>query len=305
MNIKALIAFRKTLNEGSIVKAAEKMHLSQSAVSRLVSSLEGELKLQLFYREGRSLKPTEEAIAFYREAGRILENLDEIKQIATEIRETQIERLRILTMPRVGPTLVAPAISQFASQVPNVRLKLDVRTRRDAQHWLLGREYDIGIGALPLDNTEIKTEVLIKARAQAVLPKDHPLAKKTEITAEDLVDENIIALIPGLLLRTQMDDFFSSAGIAKTFQIEAASSQIACQLVAEGTGICFADSLTAGIVNQDDIILRPLIPERWMSFGVLYPKKNVLTPNGLRFIQSLKTQAQQLAQASTYVSVED
>ena len=167
MNIKALRAFRLTLTEGSIAKASEKLHLSQSAVSRLISSLEGELHLELFERKGRRLLPTAQAKAFYREAGRILDNLDEIRHIADQIRKAQIERLRILTMPRVAPTLVSPTVSRFLSEQPDVRLVLDVRTRRDAEQWLVGREYDIGIGALPIEHPDIDTRVLLKVRAEA------------------------------------------------------------------------------------------------------------------------------------------
>ena len=102
MNIKALRAFRATVSEGSLAGAARVIHLSQPAVSRLISSLEGELRLALFHRTGRSLMPTKEALAFYREAGRILDNLDEIPKIAAEIKAGKTESLRVVAMPRIA-----------------------------------------------------------------------------------------------------------------------------------------------------------------------------------------------------------
>ena len=295
MNIKALKAFRITFAEGSIANASEKMHLSQSAISRLISSLEGELRLPLFYRKGRRLSPTPQAQAFYRQAGRILDNLDEIRRIADEIRDTQTERLRILTMPRIAPTLVSPAACRFLNDSPDVQLSLDVRTRRDAQEWLVGREYDLGIGALPINHPEIDTEVLIKVRAEAVLPINHPLTKKTEISAEDLATEPVVTLLPGLLLRTQMEDFFRSAGLEKSFACETASSQLACQLVSDGAGITLADALTASTLRPDRVVLRPIVPERWMSFGLIYPKKAELSETSQRFIGYLKDRIHELS----------
>ncbi|RLV59117.1 LysR family transcriptional regulator [Parashewanella curva] len=210
MHIKALRAFRITMIEGSIAKASEKMHLSQSAISRLISSLEGELKLELFLRSGRRLIPTQQAVAFDREARRILDNLDEIKRIADEIRTAQTQRLRVLAMPRVAPTLVSPTVKIFLALHSDVHLSVDVRTRRDAEQWLLGREYDLGIEPLPINHPDINSEVLLKVRAEAILPLNHPLSDKSEISASDLKDEAMIALLPNLLLRTQMEDFFHS-----------------------------------------------------------------------------------------------
>ncbi|WP_145975925.1 LysR family transcriptional regulator, partial [Ruegeria atlantica] len=66
MNIKALRAFRATLSEGTLVAASEILHLSQPAISRLISGLEAELGLTLFDRSGRNLTPTREGLAFYR-----------------------------------------------------------------------------------------------------------------------------------------------------------------------------------------------------------------------------------------------
>lgn len=295
MNIKALKAFRLTLIEGSIAKASEKMHLSQSAISRLISSLEGELHLTLFFREGRRLVPTPQALAFNREAGRILDNLEEIRRIADEIRETQTERLRVLTMPRIAPALVSPTVARFLADSPDTRLKLDVRTRRDAEQWLVGREYDLGIGALPIEHPDIETEVLAKARAEAVIPASHPLADKTTISAEDLIDEPVISLLPGLLLRTQIEDFFHAAGHEKAFVCEVASSQLACHLAADGVGITLADALTASSIAPGKIVLRPIVPERWMSFGLLFPRKTNLSPLGEKFVSYLKEDIRSMA----------
>jgi len=296
MNIKALRAFRLTLSEGSLAGASEKMHLSQPAVSRLISTLEGELKLTLFHRTGRRLKPTSEALAFYKEAGRILDNLDQIPRIAADIRSGKSESLRIVVMPRIAYSLVAPVISQFLATDNNVRISVDVQSRQEAYKWVSGREYDFGIGALPIEDANTETEVLLRARAQALIPTSHPLAAKPDITAEDLVNEPIVTLTPGLLLRRQVDDFFQSAGITpSSFACEISASMLACQLVEEGAGITIADSLSAAAVDTSKVTLRPLAPEKWMSFGLLLPQQHERSDNTLQLIELFRQRAQQLA----------
>ncbi|WP_170361824.1 LysR family transcriptional regulator [Ruegeria arenilitoris] len=271
MNIKALRAFRATLSEGSLVAASEILHLSQPAVSRLITGLEAELKLTLFDRSGRNLTPTPEGLAFYKEAGRILDNLDEVPRIAAEIKAGRTETLRIVTMPRIAQSLSAPAVARFMQENPSTNVNLDVRARREAGKWLAGREYDIGIGALPVDHPGIVSKPLFRVKAQAVLPAGHPLSSRSNLTADDLAGEPVIRLMHGLLLRDQLDDFFRSAGVTPRQTCEVAASQLACALVAEGAGVTIADELVAAQVASANLTLVPVAPERWMTFGLLYP----------------------------------
>ncbi len=298
MNIKGLRAFRTTLAEGSLAAASHKLHLSQPALSRLISTLEAELHLTLFDRSGRNLKPTKEGLAFYREAGRILDNLDEIPAIAAQIRAGRSMTLRIVTMPRVAQSLAAPALAQLIAQEPDINVSLDVRARREASKWLAGREYDIGIGALPVDHPEIETELLLRVQAKAVVPVDHPLASFKEISAEDMASYPIVRLMHGLLLRDQLDDFFQSAGVPIQQSCEVASSQLACSLVAEGGGITIADELLASQMPLGKVIAIPVVPERWMSFGLLFPKNSEASNAREIYVSNMRDLAHQLARQS-------
>ena len=301
MNIKALRAFRHTLETGSIAEASRKMHLSASAISRLISGLEGELRLNFFEREGRSLSPTSEARAFYREAGRILDNLEDVRRVADEIRAGYTERLRIVTMPRIATALVAPSVKRFHERAGDARLTVDVRTRRDAERWLVGPEYDLGVGSLPITHPEIKTRALLQARAQAVLPPGHILAEQETVDIGDLLKEPFIALMQGLLLRMQVDEVFASEGLENPYAYEVASSRFACQLVAEGVGVTIADALTVKFFPENAVLLRPLTPERWMTFGTLQPRGGSLPRSGEEFIESLAETAAILAREDPMV----
>ena len=303
MNIKALRAFRATLSEGSLAAAANILHLSQPAVSRLISGLEGELRLDLFDRSGRNLTPTPEGLAFYREAGRILDNLDEIPGIAAEIRAGRTQNLRIVAMPRIARALASPAVGRFVRANPDTNVSLDVRARREAGKWLAGREYDVGIGALPVEHPDIQTELLLRVRAQAIVPIDHPLADLKEVSIDDLGDVPIVRLMHGLLLRDQLDDMFRSAGVLPKQTCEVASSSLACALVADGGGVTIADELVAANVDRDRIRTIPRTPERWMSFGLLFPVHS--EPNEARdkFVEVLKSHVAALASSSESTEV--
>ncbi|MDQ2082575.1 LysR family transcriptional regulator [Xanthobacteraceae bacterium Astr-EGSB] len=287
MNLKALKAFRLIVTHGSVSAAARVMNLSQPAVSRLMSLLEDELKLTLFRRAGRRLVLTEEGQAFLHEAGRILANLEELPRIAGEIRAAKTRRLRIVTMPRVALSLVCPAVARFAEKFPDVHVSVDLRARRDLEQWLLGKEYDIGFGGLPVAHQAVRGKPLFKVRLQVLMPRNHRLAKRKEISVEDIVDERMIAQVPGLLMRQQVDEIFESRSLEPTYRLTTSSSQIASGLVAAGAGITIIDGLSAATFDRAKVVLRPLLPERWVNFGIMVARQSELLPLARDFVDCL------------------
>ena len=102
VNIKALTAFKYVYTKGSIVSASQYMHLSVSALSRMISNLEYTLQLQLFIREGKQLIPTVEAIEFYPEVERILENIEKNVQCGWRFTAGRTKNLRIISVPKMA-----------------------------------------------------------------------------------------------------------------------------------------------------------------------------------------------------------
>lgn len=290
MNVKALRAFRLVVTEGSVNAAANKMCLSQPAVSRLIALLESELKLTLFLRSGRRMLLTDEGAAFLDEAGRILANLDEIPRIANEIRSSGIKRLRLVTMPRVALSLLCPAVAEFGRKFPSVHVSIDLKTRRDLEQWIIGKEYDLGFGGTPVVHRAAIGTSMVRVRVEVLLPKHHRLADRTELTCADIVNERMIAQMPGLQFREQTDEIFASCGVKPNYCIVTSSSQIASQLVVDGAGITLIDRLSACTFDQDKVVIRPLVTERWFNFGIIHSREARLSPLAQEMITCLKAE---------------
>nr|WP_281177132.1 LysR substrate-binding domain-containing protein [Marinobacterium profundum] len=290
-------AFSLVVTTGSLAAAARELCLSQPAVSRLISVLEGELKLILFSRNRRRLVLTEQGELFYREARRILEGFDEIPQIVAEIKHQEQRQLRIVAMPRLAAGLVAPVIARFCQRHPTVRCSVDTHSRRDMEKWLASKRYDIAIATLPVTHSAIVTETLYHIRAEVLLPETHSLAAQEQLCAADLVGERLVGLLPGLLLRQQVDDIFNAAGLEAQYQIETASSMVACQIVRSHGGITIIDRLAVQGMDLRGLTLRPLEPARFMPFGLLYLKENETSVLASQFIEQLKGYLAELEQA--------
>ena len=290
MNIKALRAFRAIIAEGSVGAAASTLALSQPAVSRLIALLEAELDLPLFRREHRRLVLTEQGAAFAREAGRILAHLDEIPRIAAEIRATHRRRLRLVTMPRTALSVVTPAVARFVRENPEVDVSLDLRARREMELWITGRDYDLGFGNVPVVHRAALGEPLVRSVLQVLMPADHPLAARAVVHAADLADVCLVAQFPGLLLRRQTDEILGAADVTPRRTVLAGSSQVAEHLVAGGAGVTIIDRLSTLTLDPARVTLRPLIPERWVSFGVIRPREGDLDATAQAMIGYLRAE---------------
>ncbi|WP_150910209.1 LysR family transcriptional regulator [Marinobacter halotolerans] len=272
MNIKKLKCFRAVVIHGSLVSAASIMNLSQPATSRLISTLEDELKLKLFKREKRRLVLTPEGKEFYREAEKILANLDDLPRIVGEIKAGGTRTLRIVALARLANSLVSPALAKFVSQNPEQRFSVDVRGHRDIEQWVAGRHYDIAVALTkPCNHPSVIQRPFFDTDAMVMVPKGHPLEALEAVTAEQMAEHDIIALAPGLRPRFQMEEIFHSAGVDLDCKIETTSSVLACQMVVEGLGVTIIDRLAAMAVDKERFTLRPLAPNYRLQFVLLFP----------------------------------
>ncbi len=290
MNIRALRIFRLVVSQGSLAAAAEAMNISPPAASRLIALLEAEIRLQLFHRSRRRLQLTAQGQAFYREAEHILAGFDEIPRIAAAIRTEAKGRLRLVTAPRIGRGIVAPALALFCHEHPGVRASVDEQSRFGIEAQMGTRLYDLGVISLPVSHpfVEIENHPLFQVRMEALLPAKHRLADKPSLTAADLAAEPLLGLWPGQPWRQQVDDFLRSGGARADYAIETRSSLMACQLVREGAGVAILDRLCAQAIDLRGLVIRPLVPERWILFGYIHQLRQPPSDNASAFLDCVR-----------------
>ncbi|MCB1509985.1 MAG: LysR family transcriptional regulator [Hyphomicrobiaceae bacterium] len=290
MNIKALRAFRLIVVEGSLSAAAAALGMSPAAVSRLITGLEADLKLVLFHRTRRRLSLSPQGEAFYRDCRQILAGFDEIPSIAAGIRRLSDGHFRLVTAPRIGHSLVSPALALMRQRHPDLTCSVDIQTRLDIEARVGARRFDIGIVSLPVTHSLVKIEnhPLFRVRAEVLMPAGHPLAAREAITARDLEGEPLLGLWSGQQWRQQVDDFFRSGGAVPTYVIETRSTHMACQLVRDGAGLTILDRMSAQAIDLTGVVLRPLTPERWIVFGYILPAGQTPNENSIAFVGCLK-----------------
>jgi DNA-binding transcriptional LysR family regulator len=259
---------------GNINLAAQRLNLTQPAVSKQLSGLESALQIKLFHRgSGRTVTPTSEGVVFYKTIEPTLENLGNLSTIASEAARHARPRLRFGAPP---PILNSPPIIQalfsFRQAHPDVFMSLEQRTRIELEDWVASRQIDLAFGLLPVENPHIVEIPMIETEAVVVVRPDHRLASRKEVNRDELLGEPLI-LPSRQLLRSHID-----AGLREmqNYIIAETTSSLTCPVMAaSGIGVAVCDPFSVSMFPIESVVtvrLRPTIP---LSYGVLHSKTTV------------------------------
>ena len=273
LNLRALLALRAVITEGTVTAAAQRLHRTQPVVSRMIAQLESSVGFALFRREGRRLLPTTEGLSLYHETERALAALSDIEATARDIAQKRDAPLRIVAQSHMVHGLLHLALATYCAEHPAFRFSIEIRQNEYIRHWIANRLFDVGFTPQPVDDPQIKAEVFARAPLLVMLPRDHRLAARGQVTAAELANDSFITVRQGAPLRVRLDAFFAASGFKVTVRGETASAVSACQLVSRGLGITLVDPFVANLFIDDPaVVVRPLRPRAEMDYLVIRPR---------------------------------
>lgn len=237
---------------GTTTAAARRMGLSQSAVSRSLSSLEARIGYTLFNRESGRLTPTHEAVRLNANLDDLFEALLQIDQPSGPVREA----LRIMAPPTYAHRLLAQHTATFLKANPAFFISLEIGTADDVIAAVLDRRIDLGITGVELSRAGLKLIPFRKSLAVCVMRHDHALARCDPVTPGDLHQQNLIALTGRHLRRAQLEKVAHEAGARLQIVAEAGTSIAAIELVRHGLGIAIVNPFPALSKPAPDLVVR-------------------------------------------------
>lgn len=292
MNVKQVEAFHQVFVTGSITAAAQRLYVSQPAVSRLVADLELAVGFKLFERKHRRLIPTPEGHMLFNEIKKTFVGLEKIASRAEEIRSFRAGSIRIAAMPALSFSILPPLIAEFMSTYEGIHVSLNVRTSDTVFDWLGSDQWDIGIAALPVDKTVAQIELLPSPACYCVLPPGSHLADHDVITPQDLDNLPFISLFANSTIRLRTDAAFQAAGVQRKMILETPYSFSAVQFAKLGLGATIVDPFSATSLVDDPALAKPFLPKIPYEFGLLYPGLAPLSGIGSKFLEALKSKLQ-------------
>lgn len=272
INLRQLEVFTAVMRRNSISEAARELGVTQPAVSKVLRHTEDVLGFRLFQRIKGGIYPTAEARALFAEAEPITGGLANLRQLASDLRETRVGHLQLAAVPALGLHLVPRVLSAFKADRPDLRLTLAVRPSRDIMELARTQQIDIGIVHFPEESPLVQAEVIGTGCIVAVMPQDHPLSEKSEVSPGDLRDVPVITFGTEYLYGPELAQAFRAAGAPLRAAITTNSSTAACTLALHGLGIAVVDEFSVRASTFASLTARPLTSIPRISVGVLFPR---------------------------------
>ena len=288
LNLRQLEVFTAVMRRNSISEAARELGVTQPAVSKILRHTEESLGFPLFERISGGIYPTPEARVLFAEAETICGGLVNLRQLANDLRETRVGHLQIAAVPALGLHLVPEVLAAFKADRPDVRLELAVRPSRDIAELARTQRIDLGVVHFTEENPLVQAEIIGAGRIVCVMPRDHPLANRSELTPSDLRGVPVITYGSENLYGPEVEQAFRAAGARLRPDIVTNSSTAACALADKGLGVAVVDEFSARSVAYGHLAARPLSPIPRISVGILFPRFRPLSRLSREFVQSLK-----------------
>ncbi|CAD5109812.1 LysR family transcriptional regulator [Zestomonas carbonaria] len=175
MDFRQLRYFVALYEEGHVGRAAERLSLSQPALSQQIRQLEQSLDVSLFQRTGKRLLPTLAAHTLYNHALPLLDGLERAREALRNFRGQSPRSLAIGVLQTVNASLVPLLLERLREAQPHLVVQIYELSGLDIERRLLTGNLDIGIGFLPPRQPGLHSLQLYEDELQLVIPEDHPL----------------------------------------------------------------------------------------------------------------------------------
>ena len=213
MDTRQLAAFCEVVERRSFSQAAERLGVTQPAVSLQVRALEKRLGTQLLDRSGRRVAPTEAGLRLYRGAQRLLALEQQLVEEVAGDEEGELHgTLEIGASTGPGGSVMATLLCEFQERNPGVHVALSVFDTQRVIEAVANRELELGVvGAAPR-HRGVQFEPFFRDEVILVVPPKHAFAGKT-VTLEQLRGEKLIVMQEGAGVRQVIEEELRGAGV--------------------------------------------------------------------------------------------
>lgn len=258
MNARQIEAFRFIMITGTTARAAEAMHTSQPAISRLLAQLESSLRMRLFEREKSRLRPTPEAKRLLVEVDRAFTGMAQIRERAEWIRSGAGGSLFVACLPALGFGAMPQIVAEFRTAFPDMAVRLEVHSSSEVRDRVASGRCDLGFAADEIDTSGVTVQPVAERQALLALPIGHPLCRGKRIRIEQLTKHPFIALSQTDTVRRQLDGLLGKKGLKLQVAVETAYSLTVASLVKCGVGIGLVNPLALTEMDRAGLELRPI-----------------------------------------------
>lgn len=287
MNLRQIEVFTNIMRTGSVTKAAKALNVSQPSVSKVLKHTEIRLGFPLFKRINGRLYPTPEAEILYNETARIDEDVAHLSQLAFELSDAGVGRIRIGCPPSLSTHVLPMGVQAFRANHANIGVQLTISPSSLIRSEVINRRVDLSLAHFPTSGPELDGVTLDTGRVVCLMHVDHVLAKRTSLCTDDLMEHNMIFGYADQEFLHLIDEATPELRKKATSDLLVNHFTVATSLAQRGLGVAMVDEFVVTGSHFDDLAIVPFEPEIPIHVGVIYPRYKPLSTAAEQFIESL------------------
>lgn len=288
MELRVLRYFLAVAREGSVTRAAQRLHVSQPTLSKQIKDLEGELGKKLLVRSSFSVRLTEEGLLLRRRAEEILSMVDKTEEEFKALDEISGGDIHIGAAESDSIKHLARRIKAVQTRYPRIRVHVYSGDRSDLAQRLEQGLLDFAVLVESGDLSKYNYLPLPDGDTWGViLRRDHPLAEREGITPEDLLEVPLICPRQGL--QKELSDWFQERVDGLTIVATCNLAYNGGVLAREGLGCLLSFDRLVDTGPDSPLCFRPLTPPLRSRLFLVWKKYAVFSPAAAVLLEELKS----------------
>jgi LysR family transcriptional regulator, carnitine catabolism transcriptional activator len=283
MDERRVSYFLAVVDEGSVTRAARRLHVAQPSLSQALRAFESELGVQLFHRVGRGLRLSTAGEALIGPARQIQRAIGEARDAITGVLELRTGTLEIAALATLAVDPMAGLIGRFRAQYPGVEVRVLEPESAD-QVGALVREGSCELGAahLPLSRSQLIAHPLGEQELQFVLPPHSP-AEQRPLGARELARTPLVVSPPGTSTRMLLEQALAAVGVTPQIAVQTAAREAIVPLVLAGAGAALLPAPLAREAQRRGATVRGARPPITRTVGLIH-RQGPLSPAAAAFL---------------------
>jgi len=278
------------LRSRTLTDAAQALHISQPAVTKQLKSLEDDLGVQLFKKEGRRLVPTTEALVLVEEVERTRASLASLNELAMRLKAGNAGKLVVCAIPALAQALLPGAIGEFRRTHPNINIEVKVENSWRILDLAETQQMDLGICYPYREMRQVEDIVLLESGIVCVLRQDDVLATKAALQLPDLCGRPVV-MVEVFGSNPAVKSSLAACSLDRNVICHVSTSTLACEIVLRTGTVALVDSLTAASYRSRGLSVfgLPELPTR--NISLLRPRLRASSVFAEAFVQALMLEA--------------
>jgi LysR family transcriptional regulator, carnitine catabolism transcriptional activator len=271
LSLARVRSFIAVAEERQFRRAAERIGLSQPALSAQLRELEEFLGAALLSRTTRSVHLTAEGEKFLLRARNILADLDSAVLEVRDHASLRRGRLAVAAIPSVASRILPAVVADFMQRFPGIDVQMIELGAQDVQRCVVSGNADLGIAAAPDRNSELSFSKLMTDRFVGLVPRNCPLARRERVELKALFEYPLITTVAGTSIRSTLERACREHGQSLRVTHSVTQHQTVVAMVGAGLGVALLPNLS---LTENPAVARVVVvnPQITRDLGVIQRK---------------------------------